>query len=137
MISYLADTSAWTNIHKSPEVERRWEQLVIDDQIEITDPVMIELLRTEQTFDGYQRLQAELEILRPAPIDRDITRRAVDIFEALAKRGKHRGISVTDLLVAAAAERYNCVVLHYDKDFDLIAEVTGQPTEWIAPRGSL
>ena len=42
-----------------------------------------------------------------------------------------------DLLVAAAAERAGLTVLHYDQDFDLIAEVTGQPTEWVVPRGSV
>jgi hypothetical protein len=29
------------------------------------------------------------------------------------------------------------LVVHYNKDFDLIAEVTGQPSEWIVPKGSL
>ena len=28
-------------------------------------------------------------------------------------------------------------VLHYDADFDAIAAVTHQETEWVAPRGSL
>jgi hypothetical protein len=42
-----------------------------------------------------------------------------------------------DLLVAAVAELEGAVVWHYDEDFDRIAEVTGQPTEWVAPRGSL
>jgi len=27
-------------------------------------------------------------------------------------------------------------VLHYDRDFDLIAEVTGQPVEWVVPYGT-
>jgi predicted nucleic acid-binding protein len=36
---------------------------------------------------------------------------------------------VPDVLIAAIAERAGLIVLHQDKDFDLIAEVTGQPTE--------
>jgi hypothetical protein len=28
-------------------------------------------------------------------------------------------------------------VLHYDRHFDLIADVTRQPVEWLARRGSL
>jgi hypothetical protein len=28
-------------------------------------------------------------------------------------------------------------VLHYDGDFDLIASVTGQQCEWLAPAGSI
>jgi hypothetical protein len=29
------------------------------------------------------------------------------------------------------------IVVHYDADFDRIAAVTGQPTEWIAQPGSI
>ena len=42
-----------------------------------------------------------------------------------------------DLLIAAVAERAGLSVLYYDEDFDRIAAVTGQPTEWVVPRGSL
>jgi hypothetical protein len=55
--------------------------------------------------------------------------RAVEILKVLADRGHHRAPSVPDLLVAAIADRAGLVVLHQDKDFDLIAEITGQPTE--------
>jgi predicted nucleic acid-binding protein len=42
-----------------------------------------------------------------------------------------------DLLIAAAAEAAGVTVLHYDEDYDRIAEITGQPTCWLAPTGSL
>lgn len=54
----------------------------------------------------------------------------------LAKAGL-KGRSVPDLIIAAQAELAGLTVLHYDADFDLIASVTGQPTLWIAPPGSL
>lgn len=62
--------------------------------------------------------------------------RAADVIEALAARGKHRSVGIPDLLIAAAAERARATLLHYDSDFDLIASVTGQPVEWVVPRGS-
>lgn len=55
--------------------------------------------------------------------------RAVEVLTLLADRGHHRAPSVPDLLVAATAEAAGLAVLHDDKDFDLIAEVTGQATE--------
>jgi len=55
---------------------------------------------------------------------------------ALARKGGHRSLSIPDLLIAAAAEAAGLTVLHYDSDFDLVAEVTGQPTEWVVPKGS-
>jgi predicted nucleic acid-binding protein len=61
-----------------------------------------------------------------APASED---RAVEVLGLLADHGHHRAPSVPDLLIAAIAERAGLVVLHQDKDFDLIAEITGQPTE--------
>jgi len=55
--------------------------------------------------------------------------RAVDVQGLLAERGQHRAPSVPDLLLAAAAELADLSVLHVDKDFELIAGVTGQPLE--------
>lgn len=55
--------------------------------------------------------------------------RAVDVLTLLAGRGHHRAPSLPDLLVAATAERSGLTVLHVDKDFELIAEVTHQPLE--------
>lgn len=63
--------------------------------------------------------------------------RAEDVIALLAKRGHHRAVGLPDLLIAAVAERSQLVVLHYDGDFDVIAEVTGQRVEWVAPKGSL
>lgn len=52
-----------------------------------------------------------------------------DVQQLLADRGQHRAPSIPDLLIAAAAELATLTVLHVDKDFELIAEVTGQPVE--------
>ena len=49
----------------------------------------------------------------------------------------HRSVKIADLIIASAAEAAGATVLHYDADFDRIAEITGQAVRWIAPRGSL
>ena len=67
-----------------------------------------------------------VEYLTPA-----IEERSVKILTLLADRGQHRAPSVPDLIIAATAELAELTVLHHDKDFDLIASVTGQPTEWL------
>jgi len=46
-------------------------------------------------------------------------------------------LSFPGLLVAAVAEREGVTLLHYDGDYHLIAEVTGQPVRWVVPRGSV
>lgn len=55
--------------------------------------------------------------------------RALEVQRLLAERGQHRAPSIPDLLIAATAERTGRVVLHVDKDFDLIAALTGQIVE--------
>jgi predicted nucleic acid-binding protein len=55
--------------------------------------------------------------------------RAVEILALLADRGQHRAPSIPDLIVAATAELAGLTVLHLDKDFEIIAAVTGQPVE--------
>ena len=65
-----------------------------------------------------------VEHLTPA-----IEARAIEIQRLLADRGQHRAPSIPDLLIAATAELSRLTVLHVDKDFDLIAAITGQPIE--------
>jgi predicted nucleic acid-binding protein len=67
----------------------------------------------------------------------EIEQRAIEIQGLLAQRGQHRSARVVDLLLAATAEAYGLTVLHYDSDYDLIAAATGQPCEWVVPRGSV
>lgn len=60
------------------------------------------------------------------PVSED---RAVEVLTLIAARGHHRAPSVPDLIIAATAESAGLVVLHDDKDFELIAEITGQPVQ--------
>jgi predicted nucleic acid-binding protein len=68
-----------------------------------------------------------VQYLTPAIEDR-----AAHVQTLLAERGQHRAPSVPDLLIAATAELAALTVLHVDEDFELIAEITGQPVERLA-----
>ena len=61
-----------------------------------------------------------------------IEERAIEVQSELANRGHHRAPSIPDLLIAATAEINKLTVLHLDKDFELIATITGQTTEKLA-----
>ncbi len=63
-------------------------------------------------------------------------RRAKQVQRLLAAKHR-RGRKLPDLRVAAAAEIANLTILHYDADFDRIAAVTGHPSEWVLPAGSI
>ena len=64
-------------------------------------------------------------------------RRALDVQGTLWATGRMRSVPLPDLLIAAVAERNRVTVLHYDADYDTIASITGQPTQWVVERGSV
>lgn len=84
-------------------------------------------------------MELELSAIPTCPISAGEWSRALLVYRELAElgAGMHRKVGHQDLLIAAAAESAGITLLHYDADFDLIAEVTGQPTRWLAPKGSL
>jgi predicted nucleic acid-binding protein len=142
MSVYLADTSAWAHgrRHGAPEALREsFGRRLVTGQIATCGPVIWELLHSASNGKEYKALRADLAALDQAPFDDSDWERALDICQALAEKGGslHRAPSLPDAMIAVAAERAGLVVLHYDKDFDLIAGVTGQPCEWVAPKGSL
>ena len=78
-----------------------------------------------------------LDLLIPVTMPVRAEERARELQRDLVTRGQHRGVSVPDLVLAAIADIEDLTLLHYDADFDLIAEITGQPTEGVVPRGSI
>ncbi|MDY7103207.1 MAG: PIN domain-containing protein [Actinomycetota bacterium] len=70
-------------------------------------------------------------------MDQAVLDRAVEVKDRLAARSQQRGAKIADLFIAAAAEAAGLVVLHYDRDFELIATVTGQAVEWVVLAGTV
>jgi predicted nucleic acid-binding protein len=56
---------------------------------------------------------------------------------ALRRSGRVRAVGFPDLLIAAVAERERVTLVHYDSDYDLIAEVTGQLMQWVVTPGTM
>jgi predicted nucleic acid-binding protein len=135
----LADTSAWINSQRSDTARLDLDRRITLGQIATCDMVKLELLVDTRSAEELAERRDQLEHLRSAPMGERVWRRALDVLETLASRGPlhHREVPVQDLLIAAAAERAELPVLHYDGHFELIAAVTGQPIRAIAPLGSL
>lgn len=138
-MSELADTSAWFVSRREPSVRVVFDDLVQRASISTCDAVKLELLYTARNASELAARRIELDLLPQCPIGPAQFRRALDVYEALAQQGglHHRRVKHPDLLIAAAAESAGIPVLHYDRDFDTIREVTGQPMRWIAPPGSV
>jgi predicted nucleic acid-binding protein len=127
---WVIDKSALIRLPTSPARDE-WYQRIERGLIRVTTLTLLEIGYSARSGAD---LQDELhrpplallpiEYLTPA-----IEARAMTVQALLAERGLRRAPSVPDLLIAANAELTGATVLHADKDFDLIASVTGQPVQ--------
>jgi predicted nucleic acid-binding protein len=106
--------------------------------LQVTTVTLLEMGVSARGGADYQARMAILRrsftVVAPSPWAHE---RALAVQELLALRGQHRSARLADLLIAATAEQVGAAVLHYDRDFDTVAAVTGQPCEWIVAAGSL
>jgi len=130
---WLIDTSAYVRLPDADDAEG-WSNKIERGLVRLSTVTRLELGYTARSFEGLRELVTTapmalmpVEYMRPPIEDR-----AAEVQVLLAERGYHRAASVADLLVAAAAEAARLTVLHVDRDFELIAEVTGQPVERLA-----
>jgi hypothetical protein len=135
--SYLADTSALVRLRHQP-VFTVLGPLIEAGLVATCGVIEFELGWATRTAAEYGQLRADRDAGYEwlATHDED-WRRALDVQGALWRGGRLRAVGLPDLLVAAVAERERVSVLHYDADYDLIAHVTGQPTQWVVPRGTV
>jgi hypothetical protein len=135
----LADTSAWQLSRRRPELQASFTQQTVEGLIGTCAMVSLELLQSVRNGREFDERRVEMDELPQFPIAAREWARAIDVYRELAHQGgaHRRSVGHADLLIAAAAESAGVEVLHYDEDFDRIAAITGQPTCWIVPRGSL
>jgi predicted nucleic acid-binding protein len=137
LATYLADKSALTRRETRPEVRQVIEPLLLSGAIATCGIVDLELLYSASSPAVYATLATSLRALPRVPVTETIVDRALEVQARLAKRSQHRAVPLPDLIVAACAESAGLIVLHYDGDYDRIAGITGQPTQWVLPRGSV
>jgi len=134
--THLIDKSAWARLVHD-EVALVWATPVATGRIAVTGVGMLEILVSATSGADFIEARFELSMMPRVAVTEQIIDRALDVQGLMAARGTHRAPSPADLVLAACAEANGLAVLHYDKGFDLIAEVTGQPMDWVALPGSV
>lgn len=132
---YLVDTSVFARLTK-PSVAAALAPLVAQGQVALCAPVAFELGFSARNPDDYRAVADRLSSFQPVPTTDADHRRALQVQADLAARGQHRALSLVDGLVAAVAEARGLAVLHYDADFELVSEITGQDHQWVVARGT-
>ncbi len=130
MTTWLIDKSAIGRLHLATNAAE-WAARIERGLVRICTVTRLEVGFSARSAADHRALVSEpplasmpVEYLAPRIEDR-----ALEIQSLLAERGQHRAPSIPDLLIAATAELAELTVLHLDKDFELIAAVTGQPVE--------
>lgn len=133
MTTWLIDKSALARLARSPDAAE-WADRIERGLVRITTVTRLEVGYSARSGPdvraGFRQpplSSMPIEYLTPAIEDR-----AVEILTMLADKGQHRAPSIPDLIIAATAELAGLTVLHLDKDYEVIAGVTGQPTERLA-----
>lgn len=130
MTLWVIDKSALVRLGASREAET-WANRVERGLVAITTVTLLEVGYSARSASELSRV-LEMPSISAMPVEHltpTAEDRAIQVQQLLAQRGQHRAPSVPDLLIAAVAEISRRTVLHVDKDFDIIAEVTGQPVE--------
>lgn len=127
---WLIDKSALVRLGDSPDSED-WANRIGRGLVRITTVTRLEIgysarnaVQARSAFRTPPISAMPVEYLTPA-----IEERALEVQLLLAGKGAHRAPSIPDLLIAATAELAGLSVLHLDKDFELVAKLTGQASE--------
>ena len=133
---YLADTSALARL-RVRVVADRLGPLIVEGAVATCGTGILEVLYSARSGRDYREIADLLEGMPRTSINDEVIDRALRIQSELAADGQHRGVSIPDLLLAAAAVEAGLTVLHYDSDFDRLAQAGDLRAEWVVPRGSI
>ena len=128
----LADTSAWVEYDRatgSPVDERLAELIAGDQEVAVTEPVVMEVLAGARTSDlkaDLRRLMLRFELVRFDVV--------ADFDGAVAVHRRCRAAGVTPCgmvgcMIAAVAWRRGATLLHQDADLARVALVMTIPTD--------
>lgn len=134
---YLADTSVYVLQGRHPVVRQRFESLLAAGRLAACQMTALEVLNNAPDPRGYEVLWRAMQAHRWIDVTSEAMTRATEVHRVLGSTSQHRNFRLPDLIIAATAELAGATILHYDADYDRIAAVTGQPTEWVAAKGSL
>ncbi|GAB1691262.1 PIN domain nuclease [Krasilnikovia sp. M28-CT-15] len=129
---WLIDKSAYVRLQLGQAANREeWSARISRGLVRLSTVTRLELGYSARSGDTGRRQFASppLSLMPVEHLTPAIEDRAFQVQMLLADRGQHRAPSIPDLLIAATAEKAALTVLAADKDFELIAAITGQPVE--------
>lgn len=132
-MTYLLDKSAWVVGGRQPEAAVRLAELARTGSLGMCTMAALEVLYSVRNADEHRATLQRLTRFRWFELSDQ--RAALELHHALALRGWHR-TSLPDVLIACIAAEHRLTVLHYDSDYERLAQVAGIEHEWVVERGT-
>jgi predicted nucleic acid-binding protein len=132
-VSYLLDNSAFQQSTINLRAAEMLDRLTQSGELSICSVAMLEILYSARDARDWAQLRDALGSLPRVELEDPL--HALDTQGELADRGQHR-TSIVDVIVATTAAAHGLTVLHYDRDFERLAEVTGAEQQWIIKAGT-
>ncbi len=129
----LVDTSVWIEVFRK-RARLRLESVVEFDEIVTCLPVVHEVLQgfhDDRAYATARDAMLALPIVE-SPLRREVFLEATELYRRARRSGRTIRSGV-DCLIAACAIRNALTVLHHDRDYDRIAEVSGLQSRPLRP----
>jgi len=128
---FLIDTSALARLLRPGAESFGWDQAAAAGLIAVCPVIELEFFYSARSpADRERGIQDLRSLFGWVPIHDRAFARAWEVQGDLTGKSQHRSAGPVDLVVAATAELHGLTLLHHDRDFDVIAGVTGQPLRW-------
>jgi predicted nucleic acid-binding protein len=137
----LLDNSAWSQLGQDHVSDERVQEVAAwmdQGEIAVCMPFLLEAGYSARSAAKHREMMSKFDLMPRVAINRGVERLASQAQRELAEVGHHR-LSPTDVMIATCAHKAEAGVLHYDRDYDVLAERTSLVFEsvWLAPPGSL
>ena len=123
----LVDSSIWVNYFRHPGdgANEPMRELIRTESLAITDPITMELLMGPTDELAVRRVEHAISAATVLTVTSDLDwRHAAEIYRAVRRAGRTVRSKI-DCLIAAIAIRHDVELLHADRDFEVIAALTG------------
>jgi predicted nucleic acid-binding protein len=135
----LLDTGVWTwaRDRRFPRLASWFNAQVAASRVLVCDLVILELTRLAPNEARAREVAERLDAFESLPMPPALWSRARQLQISLAAKGHHRRVPPVDLMIGSAAEAAGVLLVHYDRDYERIAAVSGLKHRWLLPDGTL
>ena len=134
---YLIDTSAAARMADA-QIADRLAPLIEAGLVATTAQLDAEALYSARNAAEYEQLWSDRRLAYEyLPTNDEHWQTALDAQRALAQQGRHRAVGMADLLISTLTAEHDLMLIHYDADFDIAAEVLPIRHRWVTQRGSV